>query len=360
MEFTISQIAGILKGEVQGDGRLKINMLGKIQDAKRGQIAFLANPKYEQFIYATQASAVIVRRDFQPKKEVATTLILVDDPYTSFTLLLEEYHKAINFQKSGVEEPSFISASVTVGKNIYRGAFSYIGNNVTIGDNVKIYPHVFIGDNVSIGNNTILHANVKLYADTRVGNDCTIHSGTVIGSDGFGFAPQEDGSYKTIPQLGNVIIEDNVSIGANTVIDCATLYGDATIIRQGVKLDNLIQVAHNVEIGKNTVIAAQTGISGSSKVGENNMIGGQVGIAGHLVIANNTGIGAQAGIGKSIKEEGSKIIGSPAIDVKEYFKAYAVFKRLPSLNERLRELEKKMLQLNGSLESQIEKMERDE
>jgi len=288
---------------------------------------------------------------------VITTLILVDDPYTSFTLLLEEYHKAINFQKSGVEEPSFISKTVNVGKNIYRGAFSYIGNNVTIGDNVKIYPHVFIGDNVTIGNNTILHANVKLYADTRVGNNCMIHSGTVIGSDGFGFAPQEDGSYKTIPQLGNVIIEDNVSIGANTVIDCATLYGDSTIIRQGVKLDNLIQVAHNVEIGKNTVIAAQTGISGSSKVGENNMIGGQVGIAGHLVIANNTGIGAQAGIGKSIKEEGSKIIGSPAFDVKEYFKAYAVFKRLPDLNERLRELEKKMHQLNGSLESQIEKME---
>jgi len=357
MEFTINQIAGMLKGEVQGDGNLKISMLGKIQEAKLGQIAFLANPKYEQFIYSTQASAVIVKRDFQAKKEIATTLIPVDDPYTSFTLLLEEYHKAINFQKTGVEEPSFISKSVTVGKNIYRGAFSYIGNNVTIGDNVKIYPYVFVGDNVCIGDNTILHANVKLYADTKVGNNCMIHSGTVIGSDGFGFAPQDDGSYKTIPQLGNVIIEDNVSIGANTVIDCATLYGDSTIIRQGVKLDNLIQVAHNVEIGKNTVIAAQTGISGSSKVGENNMIGGQVGIAGHLVIANNTGIGAQAGIGKSIKEEGAKIIGSPAFDVKEFYKAYAVFKRLPDLNERLRELERKILHVNGSLESQIEKME---
>ncbi len=360
MEFTISQIASILKGEVQGDGDLKINMLGKIQDAKEGQIAFLANPKYEQFIYSTQASAVIVKRDFLAKKEVSTTLILVDDPYTSFTLLLEEYHKAINFQKSGVEEPSFIGKNVTVGKNIYRGALCYIGNSVTIGDNVKIYPHVFIGDNVTIGSNSILHANVKLYADTRVGSGCTIHSGTVIGSDGFGFAPQDDGSYKTIPQLGNVIIEDNVSIGANTVIDCATLYGDSTIIRQGVKLDNLIQVAHNVEVGKNTVIAAQTGISGSSKVGENNMIGGQVGIAGHLVIANNTGIGAQAGIGKSIKEEGAKIIGSPAFDVKEYYKAYAIFKRLPDLNERLRELERKMHRLTGSLESQIEKMEKDE
>ena len=347
----------MLKGEVQGDGNLKINMLGKIQDAKQGQIAFLANPKYEQFIYTTQASAVIVKKDFQARKEIITTLILVDDPYTSFTLLLEEYHKAINFQKVGVEEPSFISKSASVGKNIYRGAFSYIGNNVTVGDNVKIYPHVFIGDNVTIGSNTILHANVKLYADTKIGSNCVIHSGTVIGSDGFGFAPQGDGSYKTIPQLGNVVIEDNVAIGANTVIDCATLYGDSTIIRQGVKLDNLIQVAHNVEIGKNTVIAAQTGISGSSKIGENNMIGGQVGIAGHLVIANNIGIGAQSGIGKSIKEEGAKVIGYPAIDVKDYFKSYAVFKRLPDLNDRLRELERKIHQLNGSLESQIEKMQ---
>src|SRR6478736_879880 len=339
MEFTINQIAGMLKGEVQGDGNLKINMLGKIQDAKQGQIAFLANPKYEQFIYTTQASAVIVKRDFTVKKQIDTTLILVDDPYTSFTLLLEEYHKAINFQKVGVEEPSFISKNATVGKNIYRGAFSYIGNNVTVGDNVKIYPHVFIGDNVTIGSNTILHANVKLYADTKIGNNCMIHSGTVIGSDGFGFAPQEDGSYKTIPQLGNVIIEDNVSIGANTVIDCATLFGDSTIIRQGVKLDNLIQIAHNVEIGKNTVIAAQAGISGSSKVGENAMIGGQVGIAGHITLANNTRIRAQAGIGKSIKEEGQRLLGSPAFDIKDYFRVYALFKMLPDIHLRLKELE---------------------
>jgi UDP-3-O-[3-hydroxymyristoyl] glucosamine N-acyltransferase len=352
MEFTINQIAGMLRGEVRGDGNQKISMLGKIQDAKKGQIAFLANPKYEQYIYTTQASAVIVKKDFDARKEINATLILVDDPYTSFTLLLEEYHRAISFQKTGVEEPCFIGSNSVVGKNIYRGAFSYIGNNVKIGDNVKIYPHVYVGDNVTIGNNTILHANVKLYADTKLGHDCVIHSGTVIGSDGFGFAPQEDGSYKTIPQLGNVIIEDNVCIGANTVIDCATLFGDSTIIRKGVKLDNLIQVAHNVEIGKNTVIAAQTGISGSSKIGESNMIGGQVGIAGHLVIANNTGIGAQAGIGKSIKEEGQKIIGSPAFDVKEYFKSYAVFKHLPDLNDRLRDLERKVAQLNNIAEQQ--------
>ena len=350
MEFTVNQIAGLLQGTVHGDGEQKINMLGKIQDAKKGQITFLSNPKYEQYIYTTQASAVIVKKDFQARKEISATLILVDDPYSSFTVLLEEYHKAISFQKVGVEEPSFIGNNVTTGKNIYRGAFSYIGNNVVIGENVKIYPHVFVGDNVFIGDHTILHPSVKLYAGTRVGSHCVIHSGTVLGSDGFGFAPQEDGSYKTIPQLGNVVVEDHVTIGANTVIDCATLYGDATIVRQGVKLDNLIQIAHNVEIGKNTVIAAQTGISGSSKIGEGSILGGQVGIAGHLVLAPHTSIGAQAGIGKSIKEPGAKIIGSPAFDVKEYFKSYAVFKRLPELNERLRELEKKVRQVNSSLD----------
>lgn len=342
MEFTIQQIAAMLGGEVKGESNGKINMLAKIQDAKKGQIAFLSNPKYENFIYTTQASAVIVSKTFVPRKEITATLILVDDPYLSFTVLLEEYHKLVSFQKSGIEEPSYIGNNSTVGKNIYRGAFSYIGNNVKIGDNVKIYPHAFIGDNAEIGSNTILHSGTKLYADTKVGSNCVIHSGTVIGSDGFGFAPQGDGTYKTIPQLGNVVIEDNVTIGGNTVIDCATLFGDSTIIRKGVKLDNLIQVAHNVEVGKNTVIAAQTGISGSTKVGENSTIGGQVGIAGHLVLANNTGIGAQAGIGKSIKNEGQKVFGSPAFDLNEYFRSYAVFKKLPDLNQRLRDLEKKV------------------
>jgi UDP-3-O-[3-hydroxymyristoyl] glucosamine N-acyltransferase len=342
MEFTISQIAIMLGGDVSGDGNEKINMLAKIQDAKKGQIAFLSNPKYEQYIYTTQASAVIVKKDFQPKKELETSLILVDDPYISFTVLLEEYHKLISFQKTGTEQPSFIGKDSTVGKHLYQGAFSYIGNGVTIGENVKIYPHVFVGDNVSIGDNTILHANVKLYAGTRIGNNCIIHSGAVIGSDGFGFAPQADGTYKTIPQLGNVVIEDNVAVGANTVIDCATLFGDSTLVRKGVKLDNLIQVAHNVEIGSNTVIAAQTGISGSTKVGENCMIAGQVGIAGHLVIANNTSLGAQAGVPKSIKEEGQRLLGYPVFDIKDYFRSYAVFKQLPAINHRLRELEKRM------------------
>jgi len=340
MEFTISQIAAMLGGEVKGDGHGKINMLAKIQDAKPGQIAFLSNPKYENYIYTTQASAVIVSKEFTPRKEIKSALIVVADPYNSFTVLLEEYHKMMSFQKTGIEEPSFIGNKSVAGKNIYRGAFSYIGHNVKIGDNVKIYPHVFVGDNVVIGNNVILHPNVKLYADTKIGNNCVLHAGTVVGSDGFGFAPQQDGTYKSIPQMGNVLIEDDVVIGANTVIDCATMYGDSTIIRQGVKLDNLIQIAHNVEVGKNTVIAAQTGISGSSKIGEHCVIAGQVGIAGHLVIANNTSIGAQGGISKSIKEEGQKLIGYPVFDIKDYFRSYAVFKKLPDLHDRLRQLEK--------------------
>ena len=351
MEFTIDQVAGMLGGEVRGDGRETVNMLAKIQEARKGQITFLSNPRYEQYIYTTQASAVIVNRDFVAKKPIASNLILVEDAYISFTALLEEYHKLLSFQKSGVEQPSFAGENVTSGENIYRGAFSYIGNNVTIGNNVKIYPHVFVGDDVIIGDNTILHPHVKLYAGSKIGSYCVIHAGTVIGSDGFGFAPREDGSYKAIPQMGNVIIEDHVCIGANTVIDCATLSGDSTVIRHGVKLDNLIQVAHNVEIGKNTVIAAQTGISGSTKVGENCVIAGQVGMAGHLVISNRTSIGAQAGVLKSVTREGRQIIGSPAFDVKEYFKAYAVYKKLPDLNHRLRELQSRLLHFERKAES---------
>ena len=342
MEFTIDQIALMLGGEVKGNGSETVNMLAKIQEAKKGQITFLSNPKYEQYIYTTKASAVIVNRDFVPKKPLTSSLILVEDAYISFTSLLEEYHKLMSFQKTGIEQPSYIGENVIAGENIYRGAFSYIGNNVRIGKNVKIYPHVFIGDDVNIGDNTILHPHVKLYAGSKVGSFCEIHAGTVIGSDGFGFAPQDDGSYKAIPQMGNVIIEDYVSIGANTVIDCATLAGDSTIIRQGVKLDNLIQIAHNVEIGKNTVMAAQSGISGSTKVGDNCVIAGQVGLAGHIVIANKTSIGAQAGILKSVTKEGQQMIGAPAFDVKEFFRAYAVFKKLPDLNTRLRELQNRI------------------
>jgi len=342
-------VAAMLGGQVKGNGNAKIKMLAKIQDAKEGQIAFLSNPKYEQYIYTTQASAVIVKKDFQPKKEIESTLILVEDPYISFTALLEEYHKLVSFQKTGVEQPAFIGENSTVGSHIYRGAFSYIGNNVTIGHNVKIYPHVYVGDDCVIDDNTILYAGAKLYSGTRVGKNCVIHSGTVVGSDGFGFAPQEDGSYKTIPQLGNVILEDNVAIGANTVIDCATLFGDSTLIHQGVKLDNLIQIAHNVEIGKNTVIAAQTGISGSTKIGENCIFGGQVGVAGHIVIANKTAVGAQSGVGKNTKE-GHRYNGSPAIDLKDWFQSYAIFKKLPDISQRLKELEAKVRLLQGDSE----------
>ncbi|MEO1049817.1 MAG: UDP-3-O-(3-hydroxymyristoyl)glucosamine N-acyltransferase [Bacteroidota bacterium] len=345
MEFSVSQIAGLLGGRIEGDGELKINMLGKIQDAKEGQITFLSNPKYEPHIYDTKASAVIVKSDFEPRKEIKAALIFVEDPYTGFTRLLEEYHKFVSYQKSGIENPSYISESASVGEGIYRGAFSYIGEQAVIGKNVKIYPNTHIGDRCQIGDNTIIHPGVKVYQDCKIGSNCVIHSGVVIGSDGFGFAPQEDGTYKTIPQLGNVVIEDNVHIGANTVLDCATLYGDSTVIKSGTKLDNLIQIAHNVEIGENTVIAAQTGISGSSKIGDNCVIGGQVGLGGHISIANNTSIGAQAGIIRNIKKEGLAIVGSPAFDVKQYFKSYAVFKNLPDLDARLKQLEEKILNL---------------
>jgi UDP-3-O-[3-hydroxymyristoyl] glucosamine N-acyltransferase len=344
MEFTIKQIAKMLNGQVKGDGDAKITMLAKIQDAKAGQVAFLANPKYESYIYSTNATAVIIKKDFQPKKEIKSSLILVDDPYSSFTRLLEEYHRLISFQKTGIEQPSYLGEGSTVGQDIYRGAFSYIGSRTIVGKSVKIYPHVSIGDDCTIGDHTILHPGVKIYAGTRVGANCVIHSGTVIGSDGFGFAPQEDGTYKTVPQLGNVIIEDNVTIGANTVIDCATMFGDSTVIHEGVKLDNLIQIAHNVEIGKNTVIAAQTGVSGSAKVGDNCIIAGQVGISGHIQVANNTSIGGKAGILKPVKTEGKKLLGMIAFDFHDYLKSYALFKKLPQLDDRLRDLEKR---LNG-------------
>ena len=345
MEFTIAQLAFMLEGTVEGDGEQKVNMLAKIQDAKPGEISFLSNPKYEPYIYNTKASAVIVSNDFSPKETLKTALIRVEDPYLAFSAILEEYHKFLNFQKTGTEEPSYIGKSSVIGDNCYRGAFSYIGNNVQIGNNVKIYPHVHIGDNSVIGDNTILHSGVKLYSNTKVGSRCVLHSGVVIGSDGFGFAPQADGSYKTIPQLGHVIIEDDVHIGGNTVIDCAALPSDATRVGKGVKLDNLVQIAHNVEIKKNTVIAAQTGISGSTVIGENCVIGGQVGIAGHLKVPNKTSIGAQAGLGKALKKEGMQMFGSPAFEVKDYYKSYAVFKNLPDLNMRLKQLEEKMLNL---------------
>lgn len=338
IEFSADYIAQLLDGEVQGNGATKINKLGKIDDAEPGAIAFLSNPKYENAIYSTGASAVLVNKEFRPRQNIDTTLIRVDDPYSGFTALLEEYHKLINHDKLGVEEPVFFHETSTIGKDTYQGAFSYVGANCQIGDGVKIYPQAYVGDNVLIGDHTIIHSGVKIYPGSIIGSHCVIHAGTVIGSDGFGFAPQTDGSYKTIPQLGNVVIGHHVNIGANTTVDCATL--GSTVIKDGVKLDNLIQIAHNVEIGENTVIAAQTGVSGSAKIGKNCILAGQVGIVGHLSIGDHVTVGAQAGVGKSLASR-QVVLGSPAFDRKKYLKAYAAFKSLPDLIERINELEKK-------------------
>lgn len=345
IEFNVDYIAELLDAEVQGDGSVKINQLSTIEDAQAGSISFLSNPKYEPFIYDTKASAVIVNKDFLPRKPLKATLLKVKDPYLSFTALLEEYHKTLNLQKAGVEEPSFIGADTKTGGNIYRGAFSYIGADCEVGSNVKIYPQAYIGDKVKVGDNTIIHSGAKIYPGTEIGARCVIHAGAVIGSDGFGFAPQADGSYKPIPQMGNVIIGNDVSIGANTTIDCATL--NATVIKDGVKLDNLIQIAHNVEIGENTVIAAQTGISGSTKVGKGCVIAGQVGIIGHIKIGNNVKIAAQSGVGKPLKNNNIEM-GSPSFDIKKYLRTYAIFKKLPDLAERINNLEKKILNLPNS------------
>ncbi len=339
MKFTVSEIAQMLDGTIVGDKSATIESAAKIEEGQPGCISFLANSKYEPYIYTTQSSAVIVNKDFSPKKEVSTTLIYVENAYTAFTILLEEYQKRLAGVKRGIEQPSFLGDGGQIGEDIYRGAFSYIGKNAVIGKRVKIYPQAYIGDNVHIGDDTVIHPGVRVYDNTVIGKNCTIFANTVIGSDGFGFAPQSDGSYKTIPQLGNVVLEDNVSIGANATIDCATM--GSTIIRNGAKIDNLVQIAHNVEIGKNTVIAAQSGVSGSSQIGEQCVIAGQVGISGHLTVANNTKIGAQSGLGKSIKKEGLSLSGSPARDLNEHLRSMAQMRRFPELEGRLKELEGK-------------------
>lgn len=339
MKFTVSEIAQMLDGTVVGNDQTIINSAAKIEEGLPGCISFLANSKYEPYIYTTKSSAVIVNKEFVPKKEIAATLIYVENAYTAFTILLEEYQKRIAATKSGVEQPSFIGDNSTTGDHCYRGAFSYIGKNCVIGQGVKIYPQAYLGDNVEVGDYTEIHPGVKIYDNTVIGKNCTIFANTVIGSDGFGFAPQADGSYKTIPQLGNVVIEDNVSIGANATIDCATM--GSTIIRQGVKIDNLVQIAHNVEIGKNTVIAAQSGVSGSTTIGEQCVIAGQVGVVGHITVANHTKVGAQSGLAKSIKKEGLSLSGSPARDLNEHLRSMVLVRRLPELEERLKDLERK-------------------
>ncbi|HHC79299.1 MAG TPA: UDP-3-O-(3-hydroxymyristoyl)glucosamine N-acyltransferase [Flavobacteriia bacterium] len=336
MKFTAKQISEILDGEVDGNPNEEVFKLSKIEEGESGSLTFLSNPKYTSFLYTTKASVTIVNKSFVPEKEISTTLIKVDDSYKAFSTLLE-YYNQVKLKKTGIEQPSFISESATIGENVYIGAFTYIGENTTLGNDVKIYPNVFIGDNVTIGDNTILFAGTKIYSESIIGKNCILHSGVIIGCDGFGFVPDKKGVYKSVPQTGNVIIEDNVDIGAATTIDRATL--GATIIRKGVKLDNQIQIAHNVEIGKNTVIAAQTGIAGSTKIGESCLIGGQVGIVGHLTIGNNVRIQAQSGISRNVKDN-EAVQGSPALPYSDYNKSYVHFKNLSKLNDKVHELEK--------------------
>ncbi len=346
MKFTATQIAEVLNGEIVGNATIEVNRLSKIEEGTKGSLTFLSNLKYKNYLYTTNASIVIVNKDFIPEKDVLTTLIKVDDAYQAFAKLLDFYNQ-VELNKSGIEEPNYISKSAVIGANPYIGAFVYIGNNVVLGDNVKIYPNVFIGENVIIKDNTTIFAGAKIYSETQIGAYCTIHSGAVLGSDGFGFVPVKEGAFQKIPQIGNVILEDYVDIGAGTTIDRATL--GSTIIRNGVKLDNQIQIAHNVEIGENTVIAAQTGIAGSAKIGKNCMIGGQVGIAGHITIGDNVKIQAQAGIISHLKDN-DVVQGSPAIGYSDYFKSYAHFKNLPQLALAIHKLEKEIQVLKENYE----------
>lgn len=338
MKFTAEQIAGILEGTVVGDPNTEVYKLSKIEEGTKGSLSFLSNLKYTPYIYTTEASVTIVNLDFKPEKPISTTLIKVEDAYEGFSKLLE-YYNQIKLNKFGIEQPSYISESTKVPDTIYVGAFAYIGHNVEIGENVKIFPNAYVGDNVKLGDNTIILAGGKVYSDCIIGDNCVINSGAIIGADGFGFAPNKDGVYSKIPQIGNVILEDYVDVGAGTTIDRATM--GSTIIRSGVKLDNQIQIAHNVEIGKNTVIAAQSGVAGSTKIGERCLIGGQVGIAGHLVIGNNVRVQAQSGIGRNVKDN-EVLQGSPSFGYADWNKSYVYFKNLPKLAKTINDLEKKV------------------
>jgi len=343
MQFTAQQIALIVSGTIEGNPDTTVSSFGKIEEATAGQLSFLANPKYNDYLYTTKASLIIVSESLQLQKNITATLIRVKDAYTAFATLLTTYQNIKAQQKKGIETPSHIASTATLGTDVYLGAFAYVGEKVTIGNNTKIFPGVYIAENVRIGNNTTIHAGVKIYEDCVIGNDVIIHAGTVIGSDGFGFAPQPDGSYQKVPQIGNVIIEDQVEIGANTTIDRATM--GSTIIKKGVKLDNLIQIAHNVEIGSQTVIAAQTGISGSTKLGQKIMIGGQAGIAGHLTIADGVKIAGGAGVTKNLEGEGKSYAGFPAEDAKQSLKTQVYTRQLPELEKRVKELEKLVAEL---------------
>jgi UDP-3-O-[3-hydroxymyristoyl] glucosamine N-acyltransferase len=344
MEFTAATIAGFLKGEIVGDPETVVNTVAKIEEGHEGALSFLANPKYEHYLYTTKSSVVLVNKNLVLSGKVTATLIRVDNAYESFASLLHLVEKSRQ-KKKGIHPAAVIESTARIGEDIYIGAYTYIGENAIVGDNSSVYPHVYIGDNTKIGKECILYPGVKIYHDCVVGEGCTIHSGTVIGSDGFGFAPQSENEFMKIPQIGNVIIEDHVEIGANVAIDRATM--GSTIIRKGVKLDNLIQVGHNVEIGENTVMAALSGISGSTKIGKNCMIGGQVGFAGHSKIADGTRIGAQSGIPGDIKKKNSVLIGYPAIDHRNFLKSSIIFKNLPELSAKVDELEKEIESLKN-------------
>lgn len=343
MEFSAEQIAGILHGEVVGDPNALVAGLAKIEEGQPGTLSFLSNPKYEEYIYTTNSSICIVNKTFDPNKPLPATLTLVkvEDAYSCFAKLLEVYSQMSKKQPK-IETPSFISENAQIGEDLYLGAFAYIGENAKIGNNVSIYPNVYIGENVEIGNGCVIHPGASIYAECKIGNNCIIHAGVVIGADGFGFAPDQNGEYQKVPQIGNVILEDNVEVGSNSTIDRATM--GSTIIRKGVKIDNLCQIAHNVEIGKNTAMAAQVGIAGSAKIGENVMIGGQAGISGHLTIADGTRIVAQSGIPSSVKKAAT-LMGSPGIALEDYKKSYFGFRKLPFILTKLNELDKKLKEL---------------
>ena len=343
MNLTAQALANYLKGDIEGNPDVAVSTAARIEQGRPGTLCFLANPKYEQFLYTTQASVVLLNRSFVLTGAVTPTIIRVDDAYQAIAAVLELYNSMQVFKKKGRSWHAHVSWRAKLGKAVWIAPFAYVGSKAHIGKNTKIFPHVYVGEGVKIGENCIIYPGVRIYQGCTIGNNCIIHANAVIGSDGFGFAPTADGSYKKIPQMGQVIIEDNVEIGANTVIDRATM--DATIIRQGVKLDNLIQVAHNVVIGENTVIAAQTGIAGSTQIGKNCMFGGQVGIAGHIAVADKVQIGAQCGVGSSIKKEGATVIGSPALNASDYFKAYAIFRRLPAIKRQVDDLEQKIAKI---------------
>ncbi|MER3498806.1 MAG: UDP-3-O-(3-hydroxymyristoyl)glucosamine N-acyltransferase [Chitinophagaceae bacterium] len=344
MNFSAAQIAVLINGKIEGDANASVNSFGKIEEAKAGQLAFLANPKYEDYLYTTKATIIIINESQPLKQPVNATLIRVADAYSAFAALLSKYQEMMTQQLSGIQQPCYLSQTASIGENVFVGAFAYLGENVKVGDNSKIFPNSFIGDNVTIGNNSIVYPGVKIYHDCIIGNNVTIHGGTVIGSDGFGFAPQPDGSFKKVPQIGNVVIEDFVEIGANATIDRATM--GSTIIRSGAKLDNLIQIAHNVEVGNSSVIAAQAGISGSTKLGKGVMVGGQAGIVGHLQIGDGAKINAQSGVSKSI-EPGKAVTGSPAYDYTSALRSQAISRKLPELEKRIKQLEALVKQLMG-------------